>query len=552
MAKYSIGLDFGTESCRALLFNITSGDEAAQVVYIYENGVINERLPVEGEERLPPEWALQDPEDYLRALRKVIKEVLEQGGAEAQEVIGVGIDFTACTILPIKSDGTPLCLFSEYRHNPHSWVKLWKHHAAQKEADDINRVARERKEEFLKYYGGLISSEWMIPKSLQIAREAKEVYDAADIIIDAGDWIVLQLTGEKTRNSCVAGYKGMWIDTLGFPSKEFLRAVDPLIENIVEDKFITNIIPPGIMAGKIDKKGAELCGLPIGTPVSAATIDAHSGVPGMGVTGEGVMSLIMGTSTCHMVLSKKPILFEGFAGMVKDGIIPGFYGYESGQAATGDILAWFVKNFVPSPYAEEAERKGVNLFQLLTEKCASLAPGASGLVALDWMNGNRSVLMNANLSGLVIGLTLATKPEELYRALIEAISFGTKRIIESYTSAGIKIDELVGCGTLSGNPLIMQVTADVTGLPIKAAASDQAVALGAAIFGAVAAGKQNDGFDTIGEAVKRMVRPPIAVYKPQWESKKIYHQLYREYLKLHDHFGLQEEMMIRLKRLSQT
>jgi len=551
MANYSIGLDFGTESCRALLINLTTGEEVAQAVYIYENGVITERLPIEGGEKLPPEWALQDPEDYLRALRKVIKEVLEQGGAESQEVIGVGIDFTACTILPVKSDGTPLCLLSKYRDNPHSWVKLWKHHAAQREADDINQVARERGEEFLKYYGGLISSEWMIPKSLQIAREAKELYDAADILIDAGDWIVLQLTAEKTRNSCVAGYKGMWIDTLGFPSKEFLGAVDPLIENIVEEKFITNIVPPGVMAGKIDEKGAELCGLPIGTPVSAATIDAHSGVPGMGVTGEGVMSLIMGTSTCHMVLSKKAILFEGFAGMVKDGIIPGFYGYESGQAATGDILAWFVKNFVPSRYAEEAQRRSIDLFQLLSEKSASLAPGASGLLALDWMNGNRSVLMNANLSGLIIGLTLATKPEEIHRALIEAVSFGTRRIVESYTSACIKIDELVGCGTLSGNPLIMQITADVCGLPIKAAASEQAVALGAAIFGAVAAGKQKGGFDTVGEAVERMVRPPIAVYKPQGERKSIYDQLYREYLKLHDHFGLHEQMMIRLRRLNQ-
>ena len=551
MANYSIGLDFGTESCRALLVNISTGEEVAQAVYIYENGVITKRLPIEGGTGLPPEWALQDPEDYLHALRKVIKEVLEQGGAEPQEVIGVGIAFTACTMLPVKKDGTPLCMLEEHRNNPHSWVKLWKHHAAQREADDINRVAQEREEEFLKYYGGLISSEWMIPKSLQIAREAKEVYDAADILIDAGDWAALQLTGEQTRNSCVAGYKGMWIDTLGFPSREFLRAVDPLIENIVEDKFITNIVPPGVMAGKIDKQGAELCGLPMGTPVSAATIDAHSGVPGMGVTGEGVMSLIMGTSTCHMVLSKRPILFEGFAGMVKDGIIPGFYGYESGQAATGDILAWFINNFVPAPYAEEATSRGVNLHQLLTEKSASLTPGASGLVALDWMNGNRSVLMNANLSGLIVGLTLATKPEEMYRSLIEAISFGTKRIIESYTSAGIKIDELVGCGTLSRNPLIMQVTADVTGLPIKAGASEQAVALGAAIFGAVAAGKQHAGFDTVGEAVERMVRPPIAVYRPQGESKRIYDQLYREYLKLHDLFGLQEEMMVRLRRLSQ-
>lgn len=551
MPKYSIGLDFGTESCRALLVDMATGEEVAQATYIYKNGVITDELPIDANIKLPPEWALQDPEDYLRAISKVIKDVLEQGGAKPQEVVGVGIDFTACTMLPVKSDGTPLCLLKEYRNNPHSWVKLWKHHGAQKEADDINRVAGERKEEFLKYYGGLISSEWMIPKCLQIAREAKEVYDATDLFIDAGDWIVLKLTGKKTRNSCVAGYKGMWIDTLGFPSKDFLRAVDPLIEHIVEEKFITNIVPPGVIAGKIDERGAKLSGLPKGTPVSAATIDAHSGVPGIGVTGEGIMSLILGTSTCHMVLSKKPILFEGFAGMVKDGIIPGFYGYESGQAATGDILAWFVKNFIPPQYAEEAKRKNISLHQLLSEKADNLAPGASGLVVLDWMNGNRSVLMNANLSGLIIGLTLATKPEDIYRAIIEGISFGTKRIIESYASAGINIDELAGCGTLSRNPLIMQITADITGLPIKAGASEQAVALGAAIFGALVAGKQYGGFDTVEEAVAKIVRPPIAVYKPKVEGIKIYQQLYKEYLKLHDQFGLQEEMMIRLRRLSQ-
>ncbi len=551
MSKYSIGLDFGTESCRAILVNITTGNKVVQAVYNYKNGVITDKLPIDEDIKLPPEWALQDPEDYLHAISKVIKEVLVQGGAEPNEIVGLGIDFTACTMLPIKSDGTPLCMLKEYRNNPHSWVKLWKHHAAQGEADDINRVAQERNEEFLKYYGGLISSEWMIPKSLQIAREAKEIYDASDILIDAGDWIVLQLTEEKTRNSCVAGYKGMWVDTLGFPSKEFLKAVDPLIENIIEEKFITKIVPPGIIAGKINAKGAELSGLPIGTPVSAATIDAHSGVPGMGVTGEGVMSLILGTSTCHMVLSKKPILFKGFAGMVKDGIIPGFYGYESGQSATGDILAWFVKNYVPPQYVEEAKKKNINLHQLLTEKSEHLVPGASGLVVLDWMNGNRSILMNANLSGLIIGLTLVTKPYEIYRAIIEAISFGTRLIIESHTSAEIKIKELVGCGTPSRNPLIMQITADVTGLPIKAASSEQAVALGAAIFGAVAAGKKNGGFDSVEEAVEQIVHPPIAEYRPRAENKKIYDQLYEKYIKLHDLFGLQDEMMINLRRLSQ-
>ncbi|MGE5723098.1 MAG: ribulokinase, partial [Sphingomonadales bacterium] len=395
--RFALGLDFGTESVRAIAVACDNGDEAAQAVVPYADGVITRGLP--------PDFALQNPGNYIDSSLQAIRSVLND--VPATHIIGVGVDFTACTILPIQRTGTPLMQLHRFRDNPHAWVKLWKHHAAQPEADRVNEVARSRGERFLRYYSGLVSSEWMLPKCWEIARHAPEVYAAADIFIDAGDWMVQQMTGRFTRNSCAAGYKGLWNAELGFPSKDFLGALDPAIRD-VDDKWLKNIVPPGRRAGEVSKEFAQRSGLREGTPVSAATIDAHSGVAGMGVDREGPVSLIMGTSTCHMMLSRELHLFDGYAGVVKDGVIPGFYGYESGQAAVGDIFGWFANDFVSTGFDE------------LSRKAATLKPGASGLVCLDWLNGNRSVLMNANLTGMVLGLTLDSRPEEVYRAWVEA------------------------------------------------------------------------------------------------------------------------------------
>lgn len=539
--RYVIGLDFGTESCRALLVDMDTGDEVAQAVAQYDHGVIDETLPGL-DVRLERDWSLQDPGDYLNALKRVISAVLREGRVEGRLVAGIGVDFTSCTLIPTKRDGTPLCFMEEFRGNPHAWVKLWKHHAAQPQADLINQVASERDENFLKYYGGKVSSEWALPKMLQVLREAPEVYRASDRFIEAGDWIVWQLTGNEWRNACAAGYKALWNHEDGYPGRNFLKALDPAFEGAVDEKLSGAVIAPGRRAGTLRPEIAKDLGLSEGAAVSAATIDAHAGVPGCGVARPGKMVMIMGTSTCHMVMTEKPRFFKGFAGLVKDGILPGYYGYEYGQSAVGDIFAWFVENCVPHSYFEEAQSRGISLHALLEEKASQLAPGESGLVALDWHNGNRSVLMDANLRGVVAGYSLKTKPEEVYRALIEATAFGTKRIIETHESGAGPVEEIYACGGLTNNSMLMQIYADVLGRPIRVAASSQPVALGAAIFGASAAETAGNGHDNLAETVGRMVRDPRVVYTPDNRNRGGYERLYRVYMKLHDYFGVRDRL----------
>jgi len=537
MSKYALGLDFGTESCRAILVDVLSGEEIAGSVHSFKHGVISEVLP-DSDVKLEKDFALQNPNDYLESLQETVRDVISQQNLSTQDIIGIGIDFTACTVIPIKKDGTPLCNLAAFKNRPHAWCKLWKHHGAQAEADEINQKAIENKENFLSYYGGVTSSEWMIPKCLEVARKDPEVFEQTDYFIDAGDWIVYQLTGKYARSACFAGYKGCWVDKLGFPSPDFLKSVDPRIEHL-EGKWLTPITAPGRAVGRLNESGQRLTGITAEIPVSASIIDAHSGVAGCGISEKHVMCIIMGTSSCHMVLSKKPVLFDGFAGLVKDGILPGFYGYEFGQSAVGDIFGWFAREFFPGT-RDAALRH-------FSEKAAKLKPGETGLIALDWMNGNRSVFMNANLTGIIVGLTLQTKPFEVYRALIEATAFSTRKIIETYYKP---IKKIVVCGGLTVEPLIMQIYSDVVGLPIQVASSKQTVALGAAIFGAMAAGKENNGYDDVQEAISLMVKPPEASYKPDPYNKKVFARLYEEFLKLHDFFGYQPEIMGELKRLA--
>ena len=550
MPKYSIGIDFGTESARAVLVRVEDGKEVATSVYNYKDGVIDEFLPGTNI-KLEPDWALQNPADYIEALKRTIPELLEKSGVRAEEVIGIGIDFTSCTMLPIDKEGTPLCMLDEYRENPHSWVKLWKHHAAQPEADRINEVARKRKEKFLARYGGKYSSEWFFSKALQILNEAPEIYRAADRLIEAADWIVLQLTGQERRSSCTAGYKALWDPETGFPSKDFFKALDPRFENVVDEKMSREIHFLGERAGELTARMASLTGLKEGTPVAVANVDAHVSVPATTVTEPGKMVMIMGTSICHMMVDKKLHLIPGMCGVVKEGILPGYYGYEAGQSAVGDIFAWFVKNCVPKEYFEEANERGVNVHRILEEKASRLRVGESGLLALDWWNGNRSVLVDADLSGLLLGATLETKPEEIYRALIEATAFGTYKIINTFEENGVKIDELYACGGLpERNKLLMQIYADVTGRKIKIAASSQTPALGSAMFGAVAAGKENGGYENIIEAARKMAHLREERFVPDEKNHLLYEKIYVEYERLHDYFGRGENNVMKtLKKI---
>ncbi len=532
--RYALGLDFGTESVRALAVNCETGEEAAEAVESYAHGVITDTLP-SGGQKLPRDFALQCPADYVESALAVIRRTLDR--IDAADIVGIGTDFTACTLLPIQKDGTPLCECREFKDNPYAWVKLWKHHAAQPWADRVNALARKRDEKFLAYCGGTVSSEWLLPKCWETLENAPEIYAAADRFIEAGDWIVQQLTGSFSRNACAAGYKGLWSEELGNPSAEFLAALDPRLAGLNE-KLIERIVPAGMQAGTISDAFAARSGLVAGTPVSAAIIDAHGGVPGMGVAEPGPLCMIMGTSGCHLLPAHERHLFAGYAGLVKDGILPGFYGYESGQAAVGDLFGWFAKDFMGVPFDE------------ITEKARALPPGRSGLIALDWMNGNRSILMDAGLSGMILGLTLATRPEEIYRALIEATAFGTKIIIDSYRDNGIPVTGLVACGGLVKSELIMQIYADAIGLPITVSASGQAVALGSAIFGAVAAGTARGGFDTVAAAVKNMTRPGVRTFMPDPETAGVYRELFSLYRQCHDLFGIEKpEIMKSLRQL---
>jgi L-ribulokinase len=548
MPRYSLGLDYGTESVRALLVDLESGDEAASVEFRYPNGVISDSLPVEDGVRLERDWFLQHPGDYLAGLEAVVPACLEKAGAQGGEVAGIGIDFTSCTVMPCDEHGEPLCLKQEFAHDPQAWVKLWKHHGAAAEADRILSVARERGEGFLDHYAGAISSEWLMPKALEVLHRSPVVYAATQAFVEGADWLVWKLTGRLARNACCAGYKGQHVAALGWPSEEFLTAVEPGLAGLFREKVAGPIVAPGTKVGGLTSGWAERLGLPEGTPVAAALIDAHAGLVGCGVTGPGTMVLVLGTSFCHMSLGKRLKLFEGVCGAVKDGILPGLYGYESGQTSGGDVYAWFVNNCVPAAYAAEAERRGVGLHELLSEKAGRLAPGESGLMALDWWNGNRSVLMNADLSGLIVGLTLDSRPEEVYRACIEATMFGTRRIVDAYLEAGFRFERFVASGGLPyRNRLAMQVLADVLGAPVHVAASQQTAALGSALLGAAAAGSAGGGFDSVAEAAAKLVRPPQVVYEPDAKAAAAYGRLYREYEVLHDYFGRTEPLMRRLR-----
>lgn len=547
MHKYTIGVDFGTLSGRAVLVDTTTGEEVAVAVHGYAHGVMDDKLP-DGTP-LGVDWALQHPRDYLDVFRITIPEVMRQASVTPDQIAGVGIDFTACTMLPVMEDGTPLCFLDEFKGRPNAWIKLWKHHAAQAEANRLNAVAEERGERFLKRYGGKISSEWMIPKIWQTVNEDPGIYDAAARFIEAADWVVWQLTGTESRNTCTAGYKAIWHKHEGYPSNDFFKALHPAMERLVDEKLSRNLMPVGTKAGVISPAAARLTGLKEGTAVAVANVDAHVSIPAVGITASGKMLAIIGTSTCHMLLGDTEKEVPGMCGVVEDGIIEGFFGYEAGQSCVGDHFQWFVENCTPAEYKAEADARGIDLHALLTEKAALLKPGESGLVALDWWNGNRSVLVDVDLTGMIVGMSLTTRPEEIYRALIEATAYGTRMIIDTFEENGVPVDEFYAAGGIAEkNAFVMQIYADVIGREIKISGSPQAPALGSAMFGAVAAGKVAGGFDTIQEAATVMAKVKDYTYKPIAGNARAYEKLFAEYRILHDYFGSgANDVMKRLK-----
>ena len=551
MANYTIGVDYGTLSGRAVLVDAKTGKELASSVYEYPHAVMDKTLP-DGTP-LGRDWALQDPQDYLDVLAHTIPAILKESGVSPNDVIGIGTDFTACTVLPVKADGTPLSFLPAYKKRPHAYVKLWKHHAAQDKANRLNEIAKERNEPWLKNYGGKISSEWAIPKIWQIVEEDPEIYDAMDRFIEAADWIIWQLCGKETRNSCTAGYKEMWNRRTGFPSNDFFKALHPKLEHVVDEKLSRDILPLGDRAGTLTPAAAKLTGLKEGTAVAVGNVDAHVCVPAVGIDGPSKMLAIIGTSTCHIMMGEEERQVPGMCGVVENGVMPGYFGYEAGQSCVGDHFAWFIDNCLPAAYYEEAKRQNKKIHEYLREKAEKLHPGESGLLALDWWNGNRSVLVDVDLSGMILGMTLQTKPEEIYRALIEATAFGTRIIIENYREHGVPVKEFFASGGISQkDPMTMQIYADVIKMPVKIAGSLQGPALGSAIFASVAAGKEAGGYDSVFEAARAMGKTKDTIYYPIPENSERYDALFKEYHILHDYFGRGgNDVMKHLKAMKQ-
>ncbi|MPV49718.1 ribulokinase [Pseudactinotalea sp. HY160] len=540
-----VGVDFGTLSGRAVVVRVADGTELGSAEHAYSHAVMERELTAGDGRALPPDWALQVPRDYIDVLRHAVPAALADAGVDGGDVIGIGTDFTACTMVPTLADGTPLCDLPEYRDRPHAYVKLWKHHAAQAHADRINELAHVRGETWIGRYGGLISSEWEFAKGLQLLEDDPELYAAMDRWVEAADWIVWQLSGEYVRNACSAGYKGILQDG-EYPSEEFLTVLNPDFGRFVADKVDQPVGQLGQAAGRLTPEAAAWTGLPAGIAVAVGNVDAHVTAPAAGAVDAGQMVAIMGTSTCHVMNGETLAEVPGMCGVVDGGILTGAWGYEAGQSGVGDIFAWYVNNQVPAAYAQEAELRGQSLHEYLTDLAAGQQVGEHGLVALDWHSGNRSTLVDHELSGLLIGQTLTTRPEDVYRALLESTAFGTRAIIEAFESSGVPVTELVVAGGLLRNAFLMQLYSDVTRLPLSTITSSQGPALGSAIHAAVAAGAYAD----VRGAAAAMGRRTIAAYTPNESAARRYDELYAEYRLLHDHFGRGgNDVMHRLKAI---
>lgn len=537
MGKYTIGIDYGTLSGRVMIANTTTGEEVFSKEYPYDHGVIDDIL--NDTVKLNSDTAIQNPDDYVKVLEMGIREAVNTSKVNPENIIAIGIDFTSSTVMPVTKKLEPLSYQEKYKNNPHAYVKLWKDHASQKYADIMNEKAKELKQEWINWYGGKISSEWLFPKLIQIFYEDRQLYDEIGYFMEAGDWIVSTLCGKNVKSNCMAGYKGLWNEESGYPSEDYFEAIDADLRNIVKDKLVKNVQTVGTKAGNLDETWAKKLGLTTNTVIAVAVIDAHVFLPALKITAPKKILAIMGTSTCHILLDQKKKAINGIAGVVKDGVIPGFYAYEAGQAAVGDAFAWFIENSVPQTYLDEAAKNDIDIYTLLTRKLEKKEIGEGGLICLDWWNGNRSTLSNASLSGLIIGVTINTKPEDVFRAMIESTAFGTRKIIETFKDSGIEIESFYAAGGIAlKNPWMMQVYSDVLNLEVHVCDTKQGGALGSAIYAAVAAGSIKGGYDNLEEASKNMGKDILHTYRPCKNNVNDYDKLYKMYNSLYEYFGV--------------
>ena len=555
--KYSIGIDYGSLCCRAVLADTSTGALAAVSEYVYPHGVIEKKLP-DGTV-LPPLWALQDPCDYEAALYAVIKGLLKDSKVAPKDIVAVGVDSTASTVIPVDGKLRPLCMDKKFSKEPHAWPKMWKHHAAENEAEELTKAAVSARLPVISKYGGAINSESLLPKVMQVCLEAPEIYKSAETFIELGDWISSLLVGKEVRSASFLSCKSMWDVDFGYPSKDFFAGISPIFAELPGEKLAYHgkslpvIAWPGEFVGTICPAMASRLGLSEKTVVTAPQMDAYSGLPGSGISDSGTLMMIIGTSTGYTILDKASKTVPGICCSMENANLPGFINYAAGQSGVGDIFHWYVENCVPTEYLQKASVAGVNMHDYLSVLAKGCPPGGCGLLALDWWNGNKSVLTNSNLSGLILGMDLATKPEHIYRALLESTAYGARKIIENFRVNGIGIREIVACGGIAEkNSLLMQIYADVLGEKIWVSRNKQAAAVGAAIYAAAAAGKEKSGCGSVSEAVKAMAKGKRTCFEPDVKAHELYNGLYAEYKKLHDYFGCGgNEVMGYLKYLKQ-
>jgi len=536
-AKYSIGLDYGTNSVRTIVVNVANGREVATAVWNYAQGTEGVILSRD------PNLARQHPVEYIIGAEITLKKALASAkssvrGFKSDDVIGIGVDTTGSTPLPVDARGRPLALDKRFAKNPNAMAWLWKDHTSVAEAAEITQLARDLRPQYLAKCGGTYSSEWFFSKILHCLRTDPKVFDAAHLWVECADWIPAMLSGTEAHDKltvgvCAAGHKAMYSDEWGgYPDPEFLSRLDPKMSDL-RSRLRPKAHAIDRAAGGLTREWSSSTGLTEGIPIAVGAFDAHLGGVASGIA-PGTLVKIIGTSTCDMMvvpLSAKLADIPGLCGIVNGSVLPGYYGLEAGQSAVGDIFNWFV-NYL-QPLGKQAGSHAA-----LSAAANKISPGESGLLALDWNNGNRTILVDQRLTGLLLGQTLYTTPAEIYRALIEATAFGALTIINRFEEYGVKVDQIVNCGGIAEkNPLVMQIYADVTGRPIKISRSAQTCALGAAIAGAVVAGRKAGGYDNYADAQKAMTGLKPRVFKPSPGAHQIYQRLYPLYRKLHDAFG---------------
>ncbi|MBD3173557.1 MAG: ribulokinase [Armatimonadia bacterium] len=534
--KYAIGLDYGTNSVRALIVDLSDGTEVASHVHEYQSGEAGIIL-----DPASPHLARQNPRDYLTgledAVRMAVAKAEEGGDFCAADIIGIGVDTTGSTPIPVDAEGTPLSFKEEFGDNPNAMAWLWKDHTSVDEAEAITAAAAKLRPQYLAKCGGTYSSEWFWSKIWHCLKVDREVFDAAASWVEFADWVPAVLAGETDpkvikRSVCAAGHKAMYSEEWGgLPDREFLAGLDPALGEL-RPRLYDEAVPSNVPAGELSKDWASRLGLKSGIPICTGAFDAHHGAVGAGVA-EGTLVKIIGTSTCDVAVwpSDRDLAdIPGVCGIVDGSVIPGMYGIEAGQSAVGDIFNWFVSVLCEGDSS---------LHEKLTEEAGKLAPGESGLLALDWNNGNRTILVDARLTGLLLGQTLRTTRAEVYRALIEATAFGARMILDRMEEYGVTVERVVNCGGIAEkNPMLMQIYADVTGRTMLISRSGQTCALGAAMFGAVCAGPDKGGYATIQDAQAAMCGVKETTYEPIPENREVYQELFELYRRLHDTFGL--------------